>query len=135
MGTRSTTLILDESNQPILNMYRQFDGYAKGHGKDMADYLKGMTVINGIGGGDNTKNANGMGCLALQLVCHFKKKIGNFYANNLASEKEGYHYTVYLKGDEESVKLHMKLECGKEVLFDGPACDFDAEKVEPADSE
>ena len=83
MGTRSLTYVWedDKSNKPFLCMYRQFDGYKEGHGKDLAEFLAPITLINGIGGQKAGEAANGMGCLAAQMVAHFKAPhgIGGFY--------------------------------------------------------
>ena len=38
MGTRSLTFVYEDKT-PILNMYRQFDGYPSGHGQELADFL------------------------------------------------------------------------------------------------
>ena len=44
MGTRSLTFVY-EDNKPIVNMYRQFDGYPEGHGQELADFLLSGAVI------------------------------------------------------------------------------------------
>jgi hypothetical protein len=61
-------------------MYRQYDGYPEGHGVDLAEFLDDFNVVNGLGA--NTypkKTANGCGCLAAQLVQHFKDGPGGIY--------------------------------------------------------
>ena len=78
MGTRSLTYVY-EDNTPIICMYRQYDGYMSGHGQELAEFLAPFTVVNGLGMGDNAGIANGMGCLAAQLVAHFKVGAGQFY--------------------------------------------------------
>ena len=41
MGTRSITVVYDEYNdKPVVCMYRQFDGYPSGHGRELAEILK-----------------------------------------------------------------------------------------------
>lgn len=82
MGTRCLTIVHDddEKQTPIVCMYRQFDGYPDGHGKELTEFLKDMVIVNGIGRDSaGKKAANGMGCLAAQLVAHFKEGIGGFY--------------------------------------------------------
>ena len=62
MGTRSLTFVYD-GNKPLINMYRQFDGYPSGHGTELAEFLNSFDeVVNGLPLGDNRKLANGMGC-------------------------------------------------------------------------
>jgi hypothetical protein len=88
MGTRSLTYVYDsyenENGQnesaPIICMYRQFDGYPEGHGAELAEFLSKFHVGNGISGSVKMGTfANGMGCLAAQMVAHFKKDVGNIY--------------------------------------------------------
>jgi hypothetical protein len=39
MGTRSLTFVYD-GDEPMINMYRQFDGYPSGHGSELADFFE-----------------------------------------------------------------------------------------------
>jgi hypothetical protein len=77
MGTRSITKFIEEGKE-ICVLYRQFDGYPEGHGKELAEFLQNMPIVNGYGD-DTIKQANGVGCLAAQVVSHFKTKVGGFY--------------------------------------------------------
>ena len=53
MGTRSLTVFNDTwENEEIAVFYRQFDGYPEGHGTDLLDLLKDMSIVNGM----NSKN-------------------------------------------------------------------------------
>ena len=81
MGTRCLTFVYDGdlTEQPIINLYRQYDGYPEGHGAELARFLSRGRLINGLRGGDNENFFNGMGCLAAQLVAHFKEGAGQFY--------------------------------------------------------
>ena len=84
MGTRSLTYVYDgaksENPEPLINLYRQYDGYMEGHGAELAEFLDGFHLVNGLGMDDNTKKiANGMGDLAAQLIKHFKTEPGQFY--------------------------------------------------------
>ncbi len=75
MGTRCLTYVY-EVNEPIVCLYRQFDGYPSGHGAELGDFLKGIQLGNGIAGKPEMGTfANGMGCLAAQLIAHFKKSL------------------------------------------------------------
>jgi hypothetical protein len=75
MGTRSLTYVYDENNtkQPITCMYRQFDGYPSAHGAELAEFLTPMKTR------EEGRNANGMGCLAAQMVAYFKEGAYNVY--------------------------------------------------------
>jgi len=61
MGTRSLTYIKSEYNTEdnIVCIYRQFDGYPTGHGIELANFLNGFKVINGIGMNTPKLRANG----------------------------------------------------------------------------
>ena len=71
MGTRSLTFVTENEAMPILCMYRQMDGYPSGHGADLAEFLAPIKMVNGLGS-DAESVANGTGCLAAQIVAHFK---------------------------------------------------------------
>jgi hypothetical protein len=74
MGTRSLTRINIANGDRIINLYRQFDGYPSGHGKELFEFLNGFEIVNGYSGNEGPKAANGAGCLAAQLVTHFKSR-------------------------------------------------------------
>ena len=113
MGTRSLTRIIprqdglsfNEGHEKVelsyVNMYRRFDRYPDGHGLELAEFLKDFNIINGIGGGAELgTHANGSGCLAAQMVKHFKEIVGNIYLFPTDDDNgwEEYIYTVYPKG-------------------------------------
>ena len=87
MGTRSLTKVItswEDTNgkkqrQAITCMYRQYDGYMEGHGKDLAEWLEGYTVVNGIPMDKSEPIFNGMDCLAAQMFAHFKNGAGGIY--------------------------------------------------------
>lgn len=83
MGTRSLTYVRGgfpgEDPKTHIVMYRQFDGYPEGHGIELAEFLDGIDVVNGIAPGETEKIANGTGCLAAQIVAHFKTEPGGIY--------------------------------------------------------
>lgn len=96
MGTRSLTFVY-EKNKPILNMYRQFDGYPSGHGQELAEFLLSGEMVNGIPVGVNKLFFNGMGCLAAQMIANFKKSAGGFYIYPIDSNDcwQDYEYHIY----------------------------------------
>ena len=95
MGTRSNTVIYDGDVQ-LLNMYRQHDGYLIGHGAELLAFLEPMTIVNGFTMGA-TNIANGAGCLAAQMVAHFKVRVGGIYIEPPMVEglyENDYTYTI-----------------------------------------
>ena len=96
MGTRSLTFVY-EGDKPIVNMYRQFDGYPSGHGVELAEFLVGGKVVNGYGSHTPKKAWNGMGCLAASMIANFKNSIGGFYIHSVDSTDcwQDYEYHIY----------------------------------------
>ena len=81
MGTRSLTVFKEFDGTEIVVMYRQMDGYPRGHGADLKEFLlypKPMKLVNGIPGGSWERMANGMPCLAAQVISHFKLGVDIF---------------------------------------------------------
>lgn len=95
MGTRSLTFVYD-GNVPVINIYRQFDGYPSGHGHELAQFLDSKTLVNGYGEKNSTE-ANGMGCLAAQLIVQLKHGVGGIYIYPVSSTDcfQEYEYHVY----------------------------------------
>lgn len=131
MGTRSLTRIYDEHDgAEIICMYRQYDGYPSGHGAELAAFVAARTLTNGIGA-PNT-SANGMGCLAAQVVAFFKTEggekapmPGNFYLYAPGTSDVGEEYVYEVR--------HASFKCFKTYaadphtpIYDGTASDFAA---------
>jgi len=118
MSTRCLTVFMDRNDQEICVMYGHYDGYYSGYGKDLADFLTGFVMVNGFSLNHPEKIANGMDCLAAQVVAHFKKEPGGF--GLLPPGKRGvweeYVYFVSGKiGEEPRIKVDE---------FDGFASEF-----------
>ncbi len=95
MGTRSLTFVYD-GDVPVINIYRQFDGYPSGHGHELAQFLDSKTLVKGFGE-QNSFEANGMGCLAAQLIVQLKHGVGGIYIYPVSSTDcfQDYEYHVY----------------------------------------
>ena len=107
MGTRSTVKFYNEFNDElILSVYQQFDGYIDGVGHELANFLNGKKIINGIGMSQSMEGgyANGMGCLAAQYVAVNKTGIGGFYLTTKDDEQE-YNYEVRFVDDRLIIKV------------------------------
>jgi len=136
MGTRSLTVVMD-GKRHVMTLYRQFDGNPERHGEDLAALLGKVQIINGLGSGDSDrlgKVANGMGCLAAQLVARLKDCVGNVYVEGRWPKKDwkdtSYQYVINRGsycGEPGGVVSRTVtvtvMESGKKVLFkgDGPA--------------
>ena len=61
MGTRSlTTFNEDHTDEEIVVLYRQMDGYPEGHGIDLFRFLNNMNMVNGMSPGEKRKTSNGI---------------------------------------------------------------------------
>lgn len=147
MGTRSLTVFVDD-HEELAVMYRQYDGYPSGHGDELASFLSRITPCNGIplipkdSDSSSPLYANGMDCLAAQVIAHFKDGPGNIYLMRAGTRDcgEEYVYTVFIKDKT----IHMTVQAGctaffglpgtkqenMPVLYDGPVKDFVGEQVE-----
>ena len=121
---------------PIINLYRQYDGYPSGHGAELAEFLAPFTIGNGLNSNNPSKYANGMGCLAAQLVAHFKEEAGQFYLEPTDAKDCGqdYEYHIYQNKEGELCVRVMDRGCNMfgltmsdkcESLFDGPILRFE----------
>ena len=146
MGTRSLTYIeetwetaiADENNnnevhketQNILCMYRQYDGYMSGHGAELAEFLQDFNIVNGMRMNDPPRTANGMHCLAAQLIVHFKtsgcKDDGTpvsspggiyIYHSDAKDCGEEFTYTIYEKKGKVYIRAYDVWN--KDIIFDG----------------
>lgn len=85
MSARCVTHIFDDNGKDILcTMYRHSDGYPDGHGAELKLFLRKIRVVNGLTSYNNV--ANGMGCLAAQIVAHFKDGPGAIYIHPPGTE-------------------------------------------------
>jgi hypothetical protein len=112
MGTRALTFVYNQRNKPIINLYSQYDGYPEGLGRTLAGFLEPLKVVNGLGR-DTSGVANGMGCLAAQLVALLKTAPGGFYLESVTETDLGQDYEYHVYKDRVRVKR------GSKQLFDG----------------
>lgn len=132
MGTRSLTHIKgdrwgDAEPETLVTIYRQFDGYPEGIGDEIAAFLRGRNVVNGLGSDAGPKISNGMGCLAASLVGHLKgDEPGNVYIYPPDASDCGEEFVYTISNDARMGASALRLRCegyGK-VLFDGSPDDF-----------
>lgn len=92
MGARSNTVFVDDGRQ-LVNVYRQMGGYIDGHGLELAEFLNGLSMTNGLTGSDDV--ANGVPCLAAQFIASFKTGPGSIYIDGpITNLHNGYTYVV-----------------------------------------
>lgn len=129
MGTRSLTLVRVDG-QTLVTIYRQFDGYLSGHGANLASFLRGRIVGNGIGlQTDSVPFSNGMGDLAAQLLAHLKKDhaVGGIYVH-LPDTNGDEDYSYVIEGVfgacVPTVTVHSGAPDGPVLLGPEPLPDF-----------
>jgi hypothetical protein len=145
MGTRSLTKVFSTYNdekknkqvtEQLVNMYRQYDGYPSGHGDELADFLNSGKVVNGIGGNETQRVFNGAGCLAAQMIAHFKDGAGGIYIEPISAKNCGqdYEYEIYVDWDTHEITFKCfengyinkkgEYKSGKKLLFEGKPSEF-----------
>jgi hypothetical protein len=119
MGTRCLTYVY-EGETPIICIYRQFDGYPSGHGVELSEFLTQIKIGAGLPGKPELFSyANGMGCLAAQMIVFFKKSPGGFYIHPIDHGQDcwqDYEYHVF----ENKVIVKNPTE----VIFEGSYDEF-----------
>ena len=128
MGTRSLTYVYDsfknengqKQNEPIICLYRQYDGYVSGHGLELAEFLANGNIVNGLGTTNSQSEVvwNGMGCLAASLVAHFKKVPGNFYLHAPILNRDDWQEFEYHVFDNKVIVYSIGSN-NDNVLFEG----------------
>jgi hypothetical protein len=142
MGTRSLTTFIEQwkdektekvKQNKIVTLYRQMDGYPTGMGVDLAEFLASGKMVNGIGFNETQLVFSGMGCLAAQVVAHFKDGAGGYYLHRGGTINcwEEYRYEVIYDDDTKEL-LFKVIEIGyindkgkyinkpKELFFGSP---------------
>lgn len=130
MGTRSLTYVYagkyNEADVPLINMYRQYDGYPAGHGLELAQFLNSGKLVNGLGANedDSIRLFNGMTCLAGRMVTYFKgDDAGNVYLNTPVvgiNCWQEYEYHVW----EDRVQVIEGQMRGGRIIFDNDWNEF-----------
>ena len=118
MGTRSLTHVIKTykasngkmKKVTLATIYRQMDGYPSGMGKDLADFIKGGKLVNGISFTENQRVFNGAGCFGAQLIKELKDGAGGIYLEPINASKCGEEYIYKIIIDEWETRT-ITLEC------------------------
>lgn len=114
MGTRALTFVYESTEEPLVCMYSQWDGYPSDHGLELADFINSRKLVNGLTL-DNKGVANGMPCLAALMVSKFKgSEAGGFYLFPTSMKDVGQQFEYHIFEDKVIVKDHKQ-----EKLFEG----------------
>lgn len=127
MGTRSQTAVYD-GDQKLVQIYRQYDGYPCTHGAELAEFMTGLTLVNGYGSQEG-RIANGAGCFAAQLVGHLKQgRVGHIYLEPCSEKLFQHCYTYKLRLDTFQPDKGIEIEVfdGSVRVFKGNLTEFTA---------
>jgi hypothetical protein len=107
MGTRALTVFKNKDDVEICVMYRQMDGYPEGHGLELAEFLNGFKMVNGLSD-KKEKIANGMSCLVAQVIAHFKTEAGSFYIYP-AGTRDCWEEYIYIVTGKEGFEPEIEI--------------------------
>ena len=79
-----------------VQIYNHYDSYPEGLGLDLAKFMRDFRVVNGLGSDLPDKIANGMGCLAAQLIVNMKDGPGGVYVEHPDTDHFDTEYTYYV---------------------------------------
>lgn len=133
MGTRARINVV-EGNKILTSIYRQYDGYPDGLGFEISEFVKDMQMTNGIAGEPVLgETANGMGCLAAQLIKHLKVRVGGVYIRDTDPDSHGEEFVYNLSNKHGEIWLDVfggamtafgspgDSEAEMEAIWSGPA--------------
>lgn len=113
MGTRSLTAFIIKGREEIeiATMYRQFDGDPKWHGVELAELISG-----------EEKLYNGIGCIAAQVIAHFKPIKSGIYLEPPGARGvgESYLYKVYTNDKGQLMMLCYNVDKEKTIFIGTP---------------
>jgi hypothetical protein len=78
-----------------VEIYNHYDSYPEVLGVYLAEFLEDFKVTNGLSG-DTSKVANGMGCLAAQLIAEMKDGPGSVYLQKPSEDTGWAEYVYYI---------------------------------------
>lgn len=148
MGTRGLIEIMhskfendeDKASKALCTLYNHWDSYPEGLGKELADFLKQVKIVNGFNLGDPNAPkmaANGMGDLAAQIICVIKNpQVGprpgsvSVIPTGHRDCCEEYVYQIY-EDEATNIPFLRAMEVGysteeNTILFDGNPNDYEA---------
>lgn len=124
MGTRSQTTISSAGDEPFVCIYRHFDGYPDGHGLELFHFLSKIKIVNGFAPGSKLGEiANGVGCLAAQLVAYLKNDVGGIYIQRHNGFEE-FTYDIVIGREESGFEIRLKVHCYEDKIFEGDLKEF-----------
>ena len=125
MSTSASFTLIDK-HEPVITMYSHWDGNPEGFALKVMDWLSGIKITNGLAL-DNTNIANGIECLAAQLIAKFKTEPGNIYLYNSNMQfnlGEEYVYDIYISNDDIKIAVYECKDVHTTNIFEGNVQEF-----------
>lgn len=135
MGTRSLT-IMNDGDQEIAVLYRQYDGYPSVHGRWIFEALGDKTVVNGIRPRDEHSQINGAHDMAVQLIAFCKQRLtegkpinspGRLYLYPPGTRDFGEEFTYTLTCPTEppgEIQVEVFMDAQDGYIFRGTMTEF-----------
>lgn len=120
---------LEKEPSIVCSFYRHSDGYPEGHGQDLAKWLSGKRLVNGIGSDFlKGRDFNRAGTMAVKLMDHIQEVSGcEVIPTGKGDMWEDYVYNVYFRDGEFFVETVYAHDKSSAVM---KAREYDWEKVE-----
>ncbi len=158
MSIPCLTVIEDMDGREIAVLYRHHDGYPEEHGRELAEFLSGIRIVSELPEKDppdglvrvvfkprdkfmynGERIAEGMTCLAAQIVAFFKQEAGGFHLFPAGDRVEDESYTYHVSGQPDGEAMiriieNSSQEVSKE-LFNGTATELLAWLDSPKESD
>ena len=103
MATRAS-IVMKENGKPMMAVYKHWDGYPNGLGKELKEIIDGGKLTNGLSGKPKIGEAfNGAGCLFASIIALLKQCPGDVYVTSLdsvGSAGEEYIYEIDVNGKD-----------------------------------
>jgi len=127
-ATIATKVAEEGEGKILVSIYKQFDGYPGGLGEELKDIAGDLEIVNGFGV-ESEEQANGMGCLAAQIIKEMKEGIGGVYIIHPDSEDRGEEYCYNIYALDGVVFVLCVDTCHPEPIYDGPLKEWDTSNV------
>lgn len=98
MATCASVKFISKEGQTLVTIYKHYDGYPSGLGKDILNIISNKPITNGIKGQPKLgESFNGFDCLVASFISLTKTNVGDVYIkpeNSFGELGENYLYTV-----------------------------------------
>ena len=103
------TVSFRENGSEMVSLYCHWDGYPSGMGAELAEFFKGVKIVNGFNMDQNKigEFANGFGCAVAQFIASVKTMVGNIYMQVLGTCSGDYDYTVNYLTDTQTYSISV----------------------------